>query len=292
LRNHRPNPSGHSGDEARRILINGRRTAAIDVEDRGLLYGDGIFETIAVRGGRPCLWARHLARLSAGARRLGFAAIEPRRLAGEARSLLDGGGDGTLKLMLTRGPGPRGYRPPARPQPTRILIHYPAASVGAEPMQPTAVRYCRTPLGSNPALAGIKHLNRLEQVLARAEWQDPRIAEGLMSDGDGNLTCGTMTNLFMITDNRIQTPLLDRAGVSGTVRGLVVEQARALGISIMETRLRRADLARADGAFLTNALIGLRIINRTDERELDPAAVPRALCEAVQRAALQPETDW
>lgn len=283
------------------MLVNGQPATAIPVEDRGLLYGDGLFETLLIRGGAPCLWSAHLARLATGAARLRIPLPAPDLLRAEARSLVggagDGTGDGTLKLILTRGPGPRGYRPPPLPTPTRLLLFHPSpAPLPADPAarlrEGVSAIWCETRLGSNPALAGIKHLNRLEQVLARSEWDDPAIAEGLMRDGQGSVVGGTMSNLFLVEADGLATAPLDRCGIAGTVRAVVLARARALGIPVRVERLWRRDVERARGAFLTNALIGLWPLGRIGARGYDPAAVPTALAEAVLTDSLQPEADW
>jgi 4-amino-4-deoxychorismate lyase len=274
-------------------LVNGRPDRCVDVADRGLQYGDGLFETIAVRGGRPCLWRAHIERLSAGASRLGIPMPPEPLLREETQMLLDGQDAATLKLILTRGSGPRGYRPPSTPRPVRILLRYPVTpDPNLWPRPGVAVRLCRTRLGANPALAGIKHLNRLEQVMARAEWSDPGIAEGIMCDIDGALTCGTMTNLFLFRGSELLTPRLDRAGVAGTVRSRVLLHARELGIPCREARLSLDDLHRADGVLLTNALGGCRAVTEIDGQALKADALPADLLTRVQRDVFEPEPDW
>ena len=283
----------HGRSEPPEVLVDGRPDRSIGVEDRGLHYGDGLFETIAFRGGRPCLWQAHLDRLRAGAVRLGIPPPSDGLLREEVRRLLDGQDAGTLKLMLTRGIGPRGYRPPALAQPTRILLRYPIAPPTRGWSEPAvAVTLCRVRMGANPALAGLKHLNRLEQVMARSEWDDPAIAEGLLCDARGRLVGGTMTNLFLVRDGRLRTPRLDEAGVAGTVRARVLHHARALGMALYEEHLYPRDLEHADGAFLTNALIGCQPIGRVDGLALDAGAVPSDLLACVQRDVFEPEPDW
>ena len=285
--------AGDGDPEPAALLVNGRPTGTIAVEDRGLLYGDGLFETVAVRGGRPCLWQAHLGRLAAGAARLGIPLPDPDLLRRESRLLLDGAGNAVLKVILTRGSGPRGYRAPVSPRPTRILIRYPAMPGPDHWLGPgVAVRLCSLRLGTNPALAGLKHLNRLEQVMARSEWDDPDIAEGLLCDVGGRLIGGTMTNLFLVRDGRLLTPRVDQAGVAGTVRGRVLHHAGRLGIRCDQRRLHTGDLGRADGAFLTNALTGCRPVSRVDARALDPASMPAELLSQVQQETFRPEPEW
>ncbi|MGH8721334.1 MAG: aminotransferase class IV, partial [Burkholderiales bacterium] len=160
-----------------RILVNGQPGGTIDPLDRGLHYGDGLFETIAITGGRPRFLDWHLERLAAGERRLGFPETDRGVLTAEIAAAVDGP-QAVVKLLLTRGPGQRGYRPPRPAAPTRIVAGFPWPELPAEAAA-SGVRlgWCRTKFGRNPALAGLKHLNRLEQVLARAEWDDEAMDE-------------------------------------------------------------------------------------------------------------------
>jgi 4-amino-4-deoxychorismate lyase len=237
--------------------IDGVRGTRIDWRDRGLQYGDGLFETLRVRAGRVRLLDEHLERLSAGSRRLGITLPAIGRLRRELAAAAAGQDDAVLKLIVTRGRGERGYRPTGCERATRILSRWPAPpSAGPACAAPITVRICRTRLGLNPALAGLKTLNRLESVLARTEWRDPRIAEGLMLDAEGHVVCGTMSNLFVRHGSVLATPLLDRCGVAGVMRRFVVGEARSLGLRPTERRIGLADLASADEAFITNALAG------------------------------------
>lgn len=195
------------------------------------------------------------------------------------------GRDGVLKIIVTRGAGGRGYRWPDVPLPTRVLsFHtrpdYPPdwAAVGV------ASRLCRTRLGVNPALAGIKHLNRLEQVLARNEWSDPGIQEGLLLDTLGWMVEGTMSNLFLLRDGQLETPRLDRCGVTGVMRELVMELANSMGMAVREVRCRLSQVLQADEIFLTNSLIGVWPVRRLDDREWLPGIRTRRLSLAVEQA--------
>jgi len=239
-------------------LVNGEPGGVIPVSDRGLLYGDGVFETIAIRQGRPQHWQRHMNRLQAGCTRLGIQPFENAQLAAEADSMITGVDKGVLKLVVTRGSGGRGYRVAETAAPSRIMqLHpwpdYPAAN--AE--QGVKIRLCETRLGGNPALAGIKHLNRLEQVLARQEWMDDDIREGLLMDRDGNLVDGTMSNLFIVSDGVLITPDLSCCGVAGIMRTIILEQAEQQGMDTRITKVSRQALLQADEVFLSNSLIGI-----------------------------------
>jgi 4-amino-4-deoxychorismate lyase len=239
-------------------LVNGEPAEVIPVTDRGLLYGDGVFETIAIRDGRPGHWPRHMHRLHAGCARLGMQPFASALLAAEAESIIDETDHGVLKLIVTRGSGGRGYRVPESADCTRIMqLHpwpdYPAACS----QQGVRARLCETRLGRNPSLAGIKHLNRLEQVLARQEWDDADIREGLLLDTAGNLVEGTMSNVFIVSGGVLMTPDLSQCGVAGIMRTLVLELAEQRGLDPQIVRIGQEALVQADEVFLTNSLIGI-----------------------------------
>ncbi|AFL72113.1 aminodeoxychorismate lyase [Thiocystis violascens DSM 198] len=272
-----------------RVLVDGRGQDLLEVVDRGLQYGDGLFETIRLRDERPCQWQRHLDRLACGAGRLGIPSPDPKSLAAEIADAAHGLDDGVLKLILTRGRGGRGYRPPDSPQPRRILLTYPL------PLDPlgsweegVSVRYCRTPASINPALAGIKHLNRLDSVLGSREWSDPTIAEGLMLDPSGGVVGGTRTNLFLWDGRRLLTPPVDRSGIAGTRRALTMDLAAQSGLDCVESRLEPADLSLARGLFLTNAIVGIWPVRELAGHSFDLTRLPWSLLDAVRQAAQTP----
>jgi 4-amino-4-deoxychorismate lyase len=273
-----------------RTLIDGIETDRVAVTDRGLQYGDGLFETLAVRHGGLCLWRKHFARLSRGAERLGIACPSQNLLLRECGQLIAGESAGVLKIVLTRGSGGRGYRLPEPSHPTRICSLHPWPEYPVSWREKgVSVISCRTPLGNNPILAGIKHLNRLEQVVGRSEWRDPQIAEGLMCDGRGRVIGGTMSNLFLMVKGRLSTPRLDRCGIEGTVRDLVLRMAPSFGIEVAQTDIRHADLVAADGLFLTNALIGVWPVRRLGTQDMSLDRLPVELIAAVREAVSTPE---
>jgi 4-amino-4-deoxychorismate lyase len=203
------------------VVINGRATDCLSSLDRGLSYGDGVFETIAVEDGRPRFWLRHLARLHAGCARLVIPYPEEKRLLEESWRA-QGMGVKIIVLAARTAPAHRWI----------VQLHpwpdYPETCREAG----VRVRLCRQRLGQNPALAGIKHLNRLEQVIARGEWDDPGIREGLLLDGDERLVEGTMSNLFLVRDRVLMTPELVRCGVAGILRTVVMEQAARVPMQV------------------------------------------------------------
>lgn len=221
-------------------------------------------------------------RLNRGCIRLGIPAPDPGRLFAEAMAEIAQQDRCVLKIIITRGPGGRGYRPPVQARPNRVLHSSPWPDY-PETLRETGVtiRVCATPLGSNPALAQIKHLNRLEQVMARSEWEDPAVAEGLMLDPAGRVVEGTMTNLFVVTEGRLSTPDLSRCGTAGVMRSLIMEIGSSLGMPVEERDIPLAELWSADALFLSNSLIGIWPVKEVDGREFRPDAVPSPLIDAV-----------
>jgi 4-amino-4-deoxychorismate lyase len=242
--------------------INGRRRESIDVRDRGLHYGDGVFETMRIRRGRIRLLEYHLDRLYAGCGRLRMMAPARPALRRELERAVRHRDEGVLKLIMTRGVGARGYRPTGVERHTRIVsLHSLPQGLLARGAAPARMRVCATKLGLNPRLAGLKTLNRLESVMARAEWRDARIWEGLMQDHDENFVCGTLSNLFVKRGRSLTTPLLDRCGVAGVMRRWTLETAAQLGLRAVERRIRWRDLRDAEEIFMTNAVVGVRPVN-------------------------------
>ncbi len=257
-----------------RTLVNGREASQLDPRDRGLHYGDGLFETMAVLAGRPRFLDWHFERLALGATRLGLPLPDLRLLQAEI-SAASPEPRSVVKLIVTRGIGPRGYRPPGRPEPTRIIVAAPWPDLSpASWTDGVRLGWCRTRYGRNPVLAGLKHLNRLEQVLARAEWDDGRMDEGLMQDDRDQVISATQANLFARIDGQWMTPSLDQCGVAGVMRRALRQWSAEQGGAIIERALVATELAKATHLMLTNALIGAWPVREFAGRSLslDPMA--------------------
>jgi 4-amino-4-deoxychorismate lyase len=239
-------------------LVNGAVAESVAADDRGLSYGDGLFETIAVLAGRPQRLPAHFARLAHGAERLRIPLPPRALLETELAAVCDGLETGVARVALTRGRGPRGYRPPAEAQPTRIVGADALAGVLARAPRPLRAVLCATRLARNPQFAGLKHLNRLEQVMAAAELVDGRHDEGLMLSTDGRLIGATQGNLFLVRGARLCTPELRDCGVAGTMRAALIAIAEAAGIAVEVGDLRIEQLQGADAAFVCNAVRGPR----------------------------------
>jgi 4-amino-4-deoxychorismate lyase len=269
------------------VLIDGNPGQTISAADRGLQYGDGLFETIAVHDGRPLLWTRHMSRLRGGCARLGIPCPGGEILAAEAELLCRGAGLAVLKIIVTRGAGGRGYAPPVEPRPMRVLaLHEWPGHPESAWRNGVDAPVCRTRLAPQPALAGIKHLNRLEQVLARQELSVTGALEGIMLDVDGFAIEGTMSNLFAVRGDELLTPDLGRCGVEGVVRAEILERAAALSLRPVVRRCALEELASADEAFLTNSIIGVWPLNSIGGTRLRRGARAAAIARALHAEGL------
>lgn len=249
-------------------LVNGEPNAQIPISDRGFQYGDGVFTTLRVARGVPLFLDAHLSRLEGDSARLRLPFPGRETLAHETQLLCQERPDAVLKILLTRGSGGRGYLPPEPATGTRVLSSHPLPEYPAElQTHGVEVRLCQTRLGINPSLAGLKHLNRLEQVLARAEWPPGDIREGLMLDAEGQAVEGTMSNVFLAQEGRLVTPLLDRCGVAGVMRGLVMAAFAGQGQPAEERRVGVEEIRTADEVFLTNSVIGIWPVRRFEGRD-------------------------
>ncbi|WP_347329718.1 aminodeoxychorismate lyase [Marinimicrobium locisalis] len=240
-------------------LTNGAFDADLSPLDRGLAFGDGLFETCRVRAGQVPLWLLHARRLRSGAERLGIP-LDEERLERERDQLLEAasGQSGVLKLILTRGQGGRAYQPPAHPAPSLCWQFRPGEPPSWEAGQTGVTLYqCRHRLGDNPALAGMKHLNRLEYVLARSEWGND-YPEGLLLDGEGRVVEGTLSNVFVRLEEGWRTPRLERNGVAGVMRQLLLDSlAPAQEIAVTEAAISVEELMTAREWFVCNSVFGL-----------------------------------
>lgn len=237
------------------MLLNGQPATAISLQDRGLAYGDGLFETILVRSGKPLLLDEHLARLQRGCSVLG---LEPdlAALQQELASLLahPAARDTVLKITLTREAAGRGYRPLTAACNRLLTLHAVPDYRARAPEQGIAMFVCNQRLARQPVLAGLKHLNRLEQVLASREWPDESFLEGLMLDTEGLVIEGTRTNIFAVIGGQLLTPTLDNCGVRGVMRDWLL---RRFGNMAGERMFTLGQLRAASEIFICNSVIGV-----------------------------------
>ena len=269
---------------------------SLSASDRGLAYGDGVFETIAVIDHQPVLLEPHLLRLFRGLVQLRFEVVPERnRLQQDIEALAQTVTRGVIKVIVTRGEGGRGYTPPAHGEPTVVLSQHDWPVYPSDYWQQGIdVLVCGTRLAQQPTLAGSKHLNRLEQVLASQEYAQAQCPEGLMLDTKDQLVCATKSNVFLVKGKSLLTPKLDQCGIQGVMRNTVMDLAKKFGFAVSEQRLTMAQLQQADEVFLTSSIMGIWPVANVRMGSDDSLIIPvgahtRALQYALQqRFALMP----
>ncbi len=266
------------------IWLDGLPTVALPLPDRGFDFGDGVFETILVHQGVPLFVDLHLERLS-----LGLKALAIPNCTALARHQLDTvvstmqGRWAVLRLSVSRGHGHRGYTPPDNAVP-RILITVSQLDRDCGQMASAAMLcFAKIRLATQPFLAGIKHLNRLEQVIASAQAKAERVDEAVVLDQSGHLVSVVAGNLFLVYQGKLLTPKLDNCGILGTRRRLVIERwAPALGLTVNEAILTVADLQAAEEVFYSNSLQAVRPIARIGQHSWNAHGVCEAIFQCYQ----------
>lgn len=238
-------------------FYNGQQQGAISGIDRGLAYGDGLFETCRARKGEIPLWSLHKARLLNGASVLGLNIIEA-QLEDLLKQAIDESDlkqceQGIVKLIVSRSVGGRGYRFDTGAGVNYLIMVMPAQPLDSHPHWDAglSVRVCEHRLGRQGKLAGLKHLNRLDQVVARAEWQD-EYDDGLMLDYDSKIIESISGNLLFVGNNRLVTPCLDACGVKGVMRSFLQQHF----LNVIEAPVSLHELNQFTEIIVTNAVIG------------------------------------
>lgn len=263
------------------MLVNGQPVESVSALDRGLAYGDGVFRTLRTDAGQPVWWTDHFAKLGTDCDALALDCPEEAGLLDEVGQVAESG-QGIVKIMLTRGAGARGYAPPSGQACTRIVLSAPLPS-HALPDAPTDItaRWCDLRLARQPRLAGVKHLNRLENVLARAEWSDPAVFEGLLCDDGGAVIGGVMSNLFWARDGAVYTPDLSECGVAGVARTRLLRAMARRGIRCHVGRQLPDAILAADEVMICNSVIGVRRVAKLDDMAWQPAGWTTTLNSAL-----------
>ena len=267
-------------------IVNGEITSSISIQDRGFHYGDGLFETIAFVNQQPVLWEQHYQRLSSGCQILGIQCPTESELRNDITKLNEAtvdNPDSVLKIIVTRGDSDRGYKVAQESKSNVVLL------LSTYPKYPPQywheginVRLCKTTLSTHTQLAGLKHLNRLEQVLARQEWCD-EFQEGLISDDKGYLVEGVMSNLFIVKNKSIITPCIDKAGVDGIMRNVVLNLCESNGIIAKQDKLSSEQVLDADEVFLTNSIIGIWPVNRIDTQSYSIGETTKLIMQLLKK---------
>jgi 4-amino-4-deoxychorismate lyase len=265
------------------FLVDGVATEDDIWSDRGLAYGDGVFETLAWDAGRLLAWSSHVERLRRGCEMLGIPPPQDRRLREECLAVARSMPKAVVKVIVTRGVGGRGYRPPLAAVPRRIVAAHPWPNdIGSTQ---TRTWICAQPVSINPSTAGIKHLNRLDQVLASREWPGDDYFEGLMLDPSGLLIEGTRSNVFVVHEGVVATPDLAQCGVKGIVRNAVIACCHRTGVDVFEAPLSVNGLTAADEVFICNSIIGVRPVTAVEcpqEIRFQPGPITGRIADALR----------
>ena len=268
--------------DAGRVLVDGAPQGSVSALDRGIAFGDGLFRTLRIASGRPLNWERHRERLQADCLALHLPVPEEALLLRELAQVAPG--DAIAKIILTRGAGGRGYRTARGMQPTRIVSAFdPPAHRPELAGEGVMARRCAMVLSEQPRLAGVKSLNRLENVLARAEWDDETIGEGLLCDAASRVIEGTMSNVFVVRAGAVATPSLSRCGVAGAQRARVLQLLGERGVRAEVRDIAYEELAAADEIFLSNSVIGVWPVTALDSTRYKVGAVTRLVQRAIEK---------
>lgn len=239
-------------------LVDGSFSATISPLDRGFAYGDGVFRTIKITNGLPEHWPMHYQTLFADCSAIGIVCPSADTFISDFKKIFDiDEFSAVVKIIVTRGEGERGYNPPAVTTPMRVMIKssmpdYPEVNFS----EGVVLHLCDTRIAHQPKLAGIKHLNRLDNVLARMEWHDPKVAEGVMLDMEGNVIECTAANIVARYGDTLITPKLDQCGVAGITRKQILAHAKRLELNTAIERMNLKDLHSADEVVICNSLFG------------------------------------
>ncbi len=248
-------------------LINGDFNQTISPLDRGFAYGDGIFRTMVIRNGVPASWPLHYQKLVADCAVIGIVCPSAELLMSDLQQLFSPEEIAVAKIMITRGEGERGYAPPAVTMPLRVIIKSALPQYAeANYMAGVYLHVCETRLAHQTKLAGVKHLNRLENVMARMEWQDDTLFDGLLLDQQGNVIECTMSNIFARLGDKLITPDLSQCGVAGITRQRIIGLAATLDLSIEVTQLPLTRLLQADEVIICNSLYGAFQVNKVSDQ--------------------------
>ena len=269
-------------DRSHNAWVNGTPADYIDVHNRGLAYGDGVFETVRVMESGPVLLEYHLQRLQDGLNRLSID-YDGELIRNELTGFIDCHPPGVIKLIVTRGDGGRAYSVRGCGENRRILSWFPQPCYSDSWFQEGVRAYvCKNRLSRNPLLAGVKHLNRLESVLARSEWDGPDYQEGLVLDTRGNVVEGVFSNLFWVKDGCLLTPDLEFSGVKGTMRRWIMVTSAKLGIPCQAVFATLDTLVAADELFFCNSVYGIWPVRELHSETWEPGKLTCQLQQKLQ----------
>ncbi len=261
-------------------LVNGSFNDFISLSDRGLAYGDGVFRTLKVTHGTPEHWPLHYQMLVSNCSVIGLVCPSAELFMSDFEQLFSSDEISVAKIIVSRGHGDRGYVLPAVIEPTRIMIksnfpHYPQENFD----EGVQLHLCETRLALQPRLAGIKHLNRLENVLARMEWNDSAINEGLMMDTTNNVIECTSSNIFARYNDVLLTPSIDECGIAGISRQRILSYATSLDLKVRIEKMSLKQLLKADEVIICNSLYGAWQVRKLTDKQWEKQALASNLRE-------------
>ncbi|MES2579608.1 MAG: aminodeoxychorismate lyase [Pseudomonadota bacterium] len=264
---------------AQTFIVNGSFDHAISPLDRGFAYGDGVFRTMVVCSGLPECWPQHYQKLVADCAAIKIVCPSAELLISDLQQLFSEeevakNSVAVVKIIITRGEGERGYAPPAITNPLRVLIKtdipvYPSSYFS----EGVHLHVCNTTLAAQPSLAGVKHLNRLENVLARMEWTDPNVADGIMLDSDQQVIECTSANVFICNGNTLLTPSLNQCGIAGITRQRIMDLAHLIGLTVKVESFNLDRLFAAEAVLITNSLYGVFQAKRVQQKTWAPTSL-------------------
>lgn len=255
---------------AHAYLVNGSPHSTISPLDRGLAYGDGVFRTLKVVDGVPLGWSLQYQKLMADCSAIGIVCPSAELLMADIQHLFaEDEGAAVAKIIITRGEGERGYSLPAVTTPMRVVIKSAMPQLSeAYASDGVKLTVCETRLSHQPKLAGIKHLNRLENVLARMEWHDPAIMDGILLDKQQHVIECTAANVFARFGNTLSTPALTHCGVAGLTRQRILDLAPALGLQPKVEAMTLERLLQADEIVICNSVYGAVAVRAIQDKSI------------------------
>jgi 4-amino-4-deoxychorismate lyase len=259
------------------VLINGAKQSKISIFNRNIQFGDGLFETCVIENKKILFWVNHFARLNKGCEQLKISRVDESVWLSDVKKALSlcSYDRCVVKLILSRGDSLRGYGFKDDIKPVRAVIVSELQKVTFN--KSFCLEYCQSGYDSNPKLAGIKHCNRLEQVLARAGLKSD---EGIMLDENHNVISVTQGNIYAIHGNSLITPKLDKCGVEGTRRDVILDLAKLLGIKVKVDTLSVKELGQANEVFISNSIIGIQSISQIDDISFSENLITKKIKDA------------
>lgn len=282
-------------NNAKHNLINGVSADYLNVNDRAIQYGDGLFETILFNNNKLYYWQQHFQRLQDSCSRLKLNCPAESVLLNDIKQLVKKISCSqqnvyAIKIIVTRGVSGRGYQFAAAEKNSaatenRIVsissLAMDYSSLVSGHLSSGSLYVCKQQVSINQGLAGIKHLNRLENVLARNEWsatdKAKNIIDGLMSNANQHVIEGCMSNLFAVNKQQLITPDLALSGVNGVMRNMIIDLAKKNGILVSIVDLAMDELLSMDEVFISNSLIGMKSVSQVKQKEFKQQNVTNIL---------------